>query len=76
MQQPSEIVRRFFSMREKSPLRNAIENAALLAAIFLIFYGPRAASAWRLALGTIGVAVAGFVLGVGLTVYAARRRPR
>jgi hypothetical protein len=69
------ILRRYFSGRGKSATRNAIEMAAGLAAIFLVFYGIRGGTVWRIAVGTVAVAVIGFVLGFGVTVYDKRRRP-
>jgi hypothetical protein len=66
--------RRFFSAKGKSPLRNGIETAGLLAAIFLAFYAWRASTTWRLILGAINVAALGFVLGFGTTIYSNRRR--
>ena len=68
-------VRRFFSLRGKSPIRNGIENAGILAAIFLVVYASRASTTWRLALGTIAIAAVGFVLGFGTSIYFNRRRP-
>jgi hypothetical protein len=69
-------VRRCFSVRGKSPTRNGIESAATLAAIILILDGPRAASGWPLAEGTLAMAAVGFALGFGLTLYIGRRAPR
>ena len=68
-------VRRFFSPRGKSPIRNGIEMAGVIAAIFLAFYASRAATTWRLVLGTIAIAAVGFVLGFCTTIYGSRRRP-
>jgi hypothetical protein len=66
--------RRLISGRSKSPARNATEMAVGLAAIFVVFYGTRGGTPWRLVVGTLALAAVGFVLGFGATVYGGRRR--
>lgn len=65
---------RFFSGRDKSPVRVATEMAVLGPVLVVVIYAPRGEAVLRLAVGALGVAAIFFVCGFAIGLLNKRQR--